>query len=249
VTSLLPSRRLPLLAAIIVSLSVVCLSAATSATGSATGPADSLRSSLGLQGVVDLDPVTGTPRVVARLDGFLTEPRAGDARALVLDYVRANGNVFGLDEDDLAGLRLVRDETDLFGVSHLLWAQEAGGIRAYANDLRASVTSDGRILTVLGSPISDLELPAGAPVGGAEAVATALREAGHPTARAPRPLATPRGAAREARDAGGHSAELVLVATGRGLRLAWRVTADADSDEVYTSLVDARSGDVLRSDN
>ncbi len=250
VTSLLPSRRLPTAAAILVSLLAagVCAAASTAAR-SAAAPAETLRASLGLQGVVDLDPVTGTPRVVARLDGFLTEPRAGDAHALVLDYVRANERVFGLDEHDLAGLRLVRDETDAVGVRHLLWAQEAGGIRAYANDLRASVTRDGRILTVSGSTVPDLELPPGAPVGGARAVATALREAGHPPARLPRPLAQPRGAAREARYAGGHSAELVLVATPRGVRLAWRVTADADSDEVYTSLVDARSGDVLRSDN
>ena len=31
-----------------------------------------LRRALGRQGVLDLDPVTGTPRIVARLDGFLT---------------------------------------------------------------------------------------------------------------------------------------------------------------------------------
>ena len=69
--------------------------------------------------------------------------------------MRANEGVFKLGEDDLAGLRLVRDETDAFGVRHLLWAQEAGGIRAFDADLRASVTGDGRIVNVLGSPIPD----------------------------------------------------------------------------------------------
>ena len=34
---------------------------------------EALRRSLGMHGVVDVDPLTGTPRVVARLDGFLTE--------------------------------------------------------------------------------------------------------------------------------------------------------------------------------
>jgi hypothetical protein len=232
-----------------VSLLAVCLSA-TAAAGTAAVPAESLRSSLGLQGVVDVDPLTGTPRVVARLDGFLTGPAPGDPDDLVLAYVRTHRAVFGLDEDDLGGLRLVRDETDAFGVRHLLWAQEAGGVRAFANDLRASVTADGRIVNVLGSPIPDLELPAAAPsVAGGRAVAAALRHTGRPGAVAPRALAAPRGTARASRFAGGHEAELVLVSTGRGVRLAWRVTADVDSDEVYTALVDAGSGDVLASVN
>jgi extracellular elastinolytic metalloproteinase len=234
----------------VASLLVLSLSAATAAGTPASEPAEALRSSLGLQGVVDLDPLTGTPRVVARLDGFLTGPAAGDAVGVVLEYVRSNEAVFGLDEDDLAGLRLVRDETDAFGVRHLLWAQEAGGIRAFDNDLRASVTGDGRIVNVSGSPLPDLELPAGAAsVGGGEAVAAALRAAGHPSARVPRPLAAHRGRAQVTRFVGGHDARLVLLNTGRGVRLAWRVTADADSDEVYASLVDAGSGEVLRSDN
>ncbi|HXV32663.1 MAG TPA: M36 family metallopeptidase [Gaiellaceae bacterium] len=224
--------------------------ASSAAAGPAEPAAESLRASLGAQGVVDVDPLTGTPRVVARLDGFLTAPADGDPRDLVLAYVRDREDVFGLDGDDLAGLRLVRDETDAFGVRHLLWAQEAGGVRAFANDLRASVAPDGRILNVLGAPIPDLELPAGAAaVSAGGAVAAALRDAGRPVAVAPRALAAPRGAARATRFAGGHEAALVLVATGRGVRLAWRVTADVASDEVYTSLVAADSGEVLASAN
>jgi len=251
VTVLQPPRRFRALAAILASLLLLGVSAATAATsGSGREPAEALRSSLGLQGVVDVDPLTGTPRVVARLDGFLTEPSGGDAVDLVLDYVRANERVFMLDEDDLAGLRLVGDQTDAAGVRHLLWAQTAGGIPAFDNDLRASVTADGRILNVLGSPLPDLALPPEAlSVGGGEAVTVALRDAGHPVARAPRALAVPRGAARATRFAGGHSAGLVLVNDGRGVRLAWRVTANADSDEIYNSLVDAASGEVLRSEN
>jgi len=232
VTVLQPPRRFRALAAILASLLLLGVSAATAATsGSGREPAEALRSSLGLQGVVDVDPLTGTPRVVARLDGFLTEPSGGDGVDLVLDYVRANERVFMLDEDDLAGLRLVGDQTDAAGVRHLLWAQTAGGIPAFDNDLRASVTADGRILNVLGSPLPDLALPPEAlSVGGGEAVTVALRDAGHPVARAPRALAVPRGAARATRFAGGHSAGLVLVNDGRGVRLAWRVTANADSD-------------------
>jgi extracellular elastinolytic metalloproteinase len=210
---------------------------------------DALRRSLGLQGVVDVDPLTGTPRVVARLDGFLTRPSPDDAAKVALDYVRARPAVFGLDEDDLGGLRLVRDYVDVLGVRHLVWAQTAGGIPLFGHGLRANVTADGRLVNVLGAPVPDLALPEGGPdLAGGGAVATALRDVGKP-AVAPRALGAPRGAVRQSRFAGGHRAGLVLFFDGRGVRLAWHVTADADGDEVYSTLVDAASGAVLRRAN
>ncbi len=56
-----------------------------------------LRKQLGLQGLVDIDPVTATPRIVARLDGFLTRPSAGDAGAIATSYLRSHQDVFGLN--------------------------------------------------------------------------------------------------------------------------------------------------------
>ena len=215
----------------------------------ATPAQEALRRSLGLHGVVDVDPLTGTPRVVARLDGFLTGPSDRDAVEIALDYVRANQGVFKLDEDDLGGLRLVRDYTDVAGIRHLVWAQTAGGIAAFDNDLRANVTRDGRLLNVLGSPLPDLETPAMSPaLGAAEALGAALTDVGRPTGE-PRVVARGRGAAQATRFAGGHRADLVLVNGPDGVRPAWRVTAHADADEVYDSLVDASSGEVLRRAN
>jgi hypothetical protein len=209
----------------------------------------SLRQSLGPQGVLALDPRTGTPRVLARLDGFLTGPSRKDARELVLDYVRARPGVFRLDDNDLAALRLTRDYTDVAGVRHLIWAQTYRGIPAFDNDLRASVTSDGRLVNVMGSPAGDLRPTTTVPaVGATAAVAAVLRSAGR-AARAPRAVAGARGATRATRFAGGHRAGLMLVNDGESVRLAWRVTAHADSDEVYASLVDASSGTVLRRAN
>jgi extracellular elastinolytic metalloproteinase len=216
----------------------------------ATPAQDALRRSLGLHGVVDVDPLTGTPRVVARLDGFLTGPSDRDAVDIALDYVRANEAVFGLDENDLAGLRVVRDYVDFQGVRHLVWAQTAGGIPLFGHGLRANVTADGRLVNVMGAPLPDLALPAETPaLGGGTAVAAALRDAGHPVASPPRALGSARGAAHASRFAGGHRAELVLFHDGRAVRLAWHVTAAADGDEVYASVVDADSGDVLRRAN
>ncbi len=51
------------------------------APASVVAARDSLAASLGAQGVLQIDELTGTPRVVARLDGFLTGPEHGAGRA------------------------------------------------------------------------------------------------------------------------------------------------------------------------
>jgi extracellular elastinolytic metalloproteinase len=208
-----------------------------------------LHDSLGVQGIVDFDPLTGTPRVVAKLDGFLSGPSAADAKDVALGYVRAHSDVFKLDADDLARLRLVRDYTDIGGTRHLVWAQTFAGIPAFDNDLRASVIRDGRLLNVLGSPVPDLAVPTVSPrVNAAQALGTALTDAGA-AAAAPRVVARGSNAARTTRFTGGHRAGLVLFNTGSGVRLAWRVLAFADADEVYDTVVDAADGEVLRRAN
>ncbi len=45
---------------------------------------------LGRQGVIDLDRRTGTPRVLARLDGTLTGASSRSPEAIATAYVRAN---------------------------------------------------------------------------------------------------------------------------------------------------------------
>jgi hypothetical protein len=224
---------------------------AAHAPARASAAQETLRRSLGVQGVVDIDPLTGTPRVVARLDGFLTGPTARDPRDVVLDYVREHPGVFRLDEDDLAGLRAVRDYTDVAGIRHLHWAQTSRGIPAFDNDLRASVTADGRLINVLGSPLPDLGerasglAPALDATGGVRA---ALRSVGRDL-RSPRVVARGRGPQLVTRFAGGHRAGLVFFHRGGELVLSWDVTASADADEVYSTIVDAASGEVLRRAN
>jgi extracellular elastinolytic metalloproteinase len=204
-----------------------------------------LATALGANGFVDVDPLTGTPSAVARRDGFLTGPSQKDAKAVVLDYVRAHPRVFGLDADDLAGLRVVRDYRDFGGTRHLIWAQVSRGIPAFGNDLRASVTRDGRLVNVLGSPVPDLQAPAGAPqLDAAGAVNATLRSVGR-SARTLRTLSVARNAQRTSRFAGGHDAGLVLLYDGHGTRLAWRVTARAGAGEIYSAIVEAASGEVL----
>ena len=75
----------------------------------------SLKKLLGTQGLVTIDPLTGSPRQIARADGFLTGPSKARARDIALGYVRANHGVFGLDASALAGLTLRKDYVDVDG--------------------------------------------------------------------------------------------------------------------------------------
>src|SRR5437763_1801876 len=59
---------------------------------------------LGDEGVLAADPQTGTPQVVARLDGFLTATTGDGPATAALDYVRAHHDVFRLDAGDLDAL-------------------------------------------------------------------------------------------------------------------------------------------------
>jgi len=209
----------------------------------------SLLGGLGFHGVVDVDRLTGTPRVVARLDGFLTGPGEGGAEAVALGYVRAHADAFGFDTGDLAALRLTRAYTDVAGTTHLRWVQTYDGIPALDNGLAASVTTDGRLVNVLGSPHRELGIAIVAPdLSAAAALGRSLRDAGAKLAP-PRLLGRGGAPTRDTRFAGGHRAGLVLFTGPRGVRLAWRVLAHAKPTQVFDYVVDAETGEVLRRSN
>ena len=203
--------------------------------------ADRLSARLGRQGVVDVDARTGTPRMVARLDGSLTGASESDPERIVIDYVRAQRGVFALSDDDLAGLRLVRRYTDDAGTTHLEWAQTWHGITAFDNGLQAAVAADGRLINVSGSPLPDLATRSAEPkLTAGQALARALGGG-----LAPR-QESQRGSDRHTTFSGGHDARLVLFADRAGdVHLAWRVTANVAPTEVYDTVVDADGGDLL----
>ena len=208
-----------------------------------------LRDSLGFQGVVDIDRLTGTPRVVARLDDFLTGASEGGAEEVALGYVREHAGAFGLDTGDIAALRLTRAYTDIGGTTHLRWVQTYDGIPALDNGLSASVTHDGRLVNVLGSPRRNLRLADVAPeLSAGAALGYSLHDAGAKLAP-PRVFGRAAAPTRDTRFAGGHRAGLVLFTGPRGVRLAWRVLAHAKPTQVFDYVVDAETGEVLRRSN
>src|SRR3954451_5873667 len=76
---------------------------------------------LGRQGVVDLDPATGTPRVLARLDGTLTRAASRAPEEIAAAYVRDTLAALGLAAGDVTGTPAVEDQPG--GVTSVQWRQ------------------------------------------------------------------------------------------------------------------------------
>ena len=202
---------------------------------------------LGREAVLDADPITATPRVFGRLDGTLTGPRAGDAAAIALGYVRAHAGAFGLTDSDFAALALA-DRIRAGGITHLRWRQEYRGIPAFDNELRVAVDGDGRVVNVLGAPRHALSVRSVTPrLSAAEALAALQRNVG--VSRSVNVVAGPTGARAETRFSTGDRARLVLFGDVRTVRLAWHLSYDAPPDAWYDAVVDADTGRVLRRAN
>ena len=199
-----------------------------------------LRDQLGLQGIVDIDNATGTPRRVARTDGFLTAASAQKPADIALGYLRAHTDVFGLDAKTVAGLALRQDYTDVEGTHHLSFVQSVGGVPVFGNGLKAHVAKDGRLIQVDGAPVKHLP----AAVGGAGLSATAARAAAVQDVEGTSATVTKNAAGPQQTTtfSDGGNAKLVWFQTADGPRLAWQTLLLRDG---FVHVVDAAGGRVL----
>ena len=134
------------------------------------------------QTVTDIDANTGTVRMRARLDGFLTGASTRAPGKIALGYVQANHSDLGLTPSDLDTFHLARDYRDITGAHHLYYTQRINGHPVIGNGLTATVTKAGHLLTVGGSPVSQAALRI-APVTSSSALPTARRRAGRGAGR------------------------------------------------------------------
>ena len=185
---------------------------------------------MGTQGVIQSDPVTGTLRMVGRLDGYLTARSTRPARTIGMGYVRSNRAAFGLTNADLKTFRLRQDYVDIAGVHHISWTQSKHGVEVFHNGLRANVTSDGRLLNITGSPVHDIRVASTIPsIGSDDAIRAARVDGGATVVTA------------QSSD----SASLVLFPTARGAQLAWKTFTWPNTQQLNLSVVDATDGSVL----
>jgi extracellular elastinolytic metalloproteinase len=200
-----------------------------------------LRDQLGVQGIVDMDGLTATPRRVARIDGFLTGRSKRAPARIALDYVRARPDVFGLTADEASRLTLRKDYKDIAGTHHLSFIQTVNGVPFFGNGLKAHVAKDGRLIQVDGSNVAEVPASFAAPrLSAAQAYQAAAEdvfsEAKATVARAGTD------AVRTTEFSNGDKAQLVLFKTLGGVRTAWQTLSMSDG---YLHVIDAESGKTL----
>ncbi len=206
-----------------------------------------LRSELGPSAIVDIDPLTGTPRNLTALDRYLTGPRDGSARSVVLSYVRGHLAELGLRSPDLSTLTLSRDYVDSVGTHHLAWTQSVRGIQVFSNGLEAHVTKRGQLISIQGSPVSGLaDLAAGrsaAPALSADSARnSSARDVGSSTiSAAQRTLGNSGGASWS----NGDTAKRMWFITPSGARLGWNTITKTTDGQSYSHVIDATTGSVL----
>jgi extracellular elastinolytic metalloproteinase len=185
------------------------------------------------QTVTDIDTNTGTVRMRARLDGFLTGASTRAPGKIALGYVQANHSDLGLTPSDLDTFHLARDYRDITGAHHLYFTQRINGHPVMGNGLTATVTKAGHLLTVGGSPVSQAALRI-APVTSSSALPTA-RDA----------LAEAQDAAAPVTDPSQDGVTSGLFVVGRTAHPAYQAIV-MSSENPAMVVLDANTGKVLQ---
>ncbi|MEV6265514.1 M36 family metallopeptidase [Kribbella sp. NPDC051936] len=215
--------------------------------GKETAAAKKFRDSLGTQGVVEVDPNTGTPAQVTKLNGFLTGKSAKKATDVALGYVKAHPEVFKLSDADLGTLKLRKDYVDDLGTHHIFWTQVVDGVEVFGNGLKANVTKTGQLISVMGSPVSGLTTAAqsrsaaGTPKVSAEgARSAAVKDVGGSAKSA-----TASTSGVSTKFSNGDTAKQVWFHTADGLRKGWLTYTNSGGTKIYSHVVDAQTGATL----
>ncbi|HZC26948.1 MAG TPA: M36 family metallopeptidase [Actinopolymorphaceae bacterium] len=203
-----------------------------------------LRRSLGAEGLVDIDPVTSTPRTIARTNGFLTKSSSASPQSIALSYVKDHASVFRLSAAAIDGLKLRQDYADVAGTHHLSFTQSVGGVPVFGNGLKAHVAKDGRLIGIDGSPVASLPGSLAAPkISASQARSAAIGDVfGTATSAAAK---TAGGPTKATTFAGGDKAQLVVFAAIGGPVTAWQTITSPSKSQMYLHVVDAATKRVL----
>ncbi len=105
---------------------------------------------LGGEAVLNADPITATPRMLGRLDGTLTGPRAGDPATVAMGYVDDNAAALGLGAGRRGDAAPRRPRSRSAASRTCAGARRSAGSRCSTTHLQAAVDGDGRVVSVAG---------------------------------------------------------------------------------------------------
>ncbi|MCB1056731.1 MAG: M36 family metallopeptidase [Acidobacteria bacterium] len=206
---------------------------------------------------VEFDRTTGATRTLYNRMGFLTSSAHGDPMDLALEFVRANLDLLGLSEKDLADYEVTDSVySKLSGTTHIYLRQTHAGVPLYNGQLHINVSRDGQILSVNNAflpGLADAVNTTEPGITAADAVQSLAQQLGLPTTvKAAGPgIGDSAGTATRLVASGLSTspidAKLMWLPLGAGsARLVWNFQADTpDSQHLYDATVDAVTGQVL----
>jgi hypothetical protein len=194
--------------------------------------------------VVEVDPLTGTSRVVAGRVAPLSPPAAGDRRDVAARYVREHLSVLNLSRSDLGSLELRRRTTIPGGAEELGYRQYVGAIPSFDGGLRVVVDAGGRVVSVIGAAQRGLSVASTHPtLTAAQAMRRLMQNLG--VRRAVHVASGPAGPRATTTFSSGEGAALVAFGEGTSARLAWQLDLRTGPAADYVAVVDAADGHVL----
>jgi hypothetical protein len=216
---------------------------------SAVRAADALRRDVGDLNVT-WDDSLGTAKLVFSQNGWLSRPAKGTAVSVARAWLTAHRGLFGLTSQDVARAKVTRDAAlPGTGMHPVVLRVMYGSVPTFAGGaVGVNVMPDGRIVTVWANTGPSGSISKTPKLSAADALQTIARRVG--ASLKTRSLGQRKTGDRLAIfNAGGlfqnHNVRLVAFPTGKGPVLAWRVFFAKAGEELYSSAVDARTGQIL----
>lgn len=197
-------------------------------------------------------PTMGGVRHLFSLTTFLSRPSSERPASIARRFLSANADLFGLDAETIARLRLVQNYvTRHNGVRHLAFQQVEEGIEVFQSDICVNVMPDGQIISVSGHYDPDVAADVEPRLTPEEAVLRAVMESFPDIPFVPliktRELSPTRRTVFHRGDfADDVTAQLTIFPDPVSDRLGWRIRLHLpERDAWYDLVIDAHTGELL----
>lgn len=134
------------------------------------------------QAEATFSPFTAGPEVVRSNSGSLSGSASGSGRDIVVSYLNANHNLYGLSSADIQQLQFIGESiSKSSGLRMVRMEQRVNGLRIFQSETRFILDRDGRIVRTLGLLVPNAAkiAPAPSPVlSGSQALQAAMKSVG-----------------------------------------------------------------------